>query len=131
MNQPNDFFTTAELNPHNFPTTPEIDANLDELHDRLNQLRTAYNKPLVLTSCLRSEALQQKLIEEGKSTAFASKHLIGAAADIADSDGKVHAFLQSNPELVEKIGLWMENRQGPWQHVQIMPPKSGKRWFNP
>lgn len=27
--------------------------------------------------------------------------------------------------------LWFEVRQGPWQHFQIVPPASGKRWFYP
>lgn len=125
------YFSDDELNPHHYPTTSEIDANLNILRDKLNQLRVAYNKPLIITSGLRSQDQQKQLISEGKSKASTSKHLIGAAADVSDTNGSLHAFLQTNPELCESIGIWMENRQGPWIHIQILPPASGRRWFNP
>jgi hypothetical protein len=40
-----------------------------------------------------------------------------------------------HPELLESIGLWCEERQGNWQHLQCLPFGSYKpgqtRWFNP
>lgn len=120
-----------ELNEHNFPTTPEIDANLAILLDRINKVRTAWGKPMIVTSGLRDEAKQQALIAEGKSNAPHSHHLTGEAVDILDEDGSLHAWTKENEKLMEEIGLWMEERQGPWQHYQIVPPKSGHRWFLP
>jgi uncharacterized protein YcbK (DUF882 family) len=120
-----------ELNPHNYPTTPEIDANLLVLLNKINQVRTAYGIPMIVTSGLRDQAQQQQLIAEGKSNAPRSHHLTGEAVDIYDPDGKLHEFTLNNQALMESIGLYMETRQGSWQHYQIVAPASGKRWFNP
>ncbi len=121
-----------ELNPHGYPTTPEIDANLQILLTRLNAVRSAYGKPMTITSGLRSNAQQQGLIEAGKSNAVHSKHLSGQAADIAD-DGKLKAWVMVNLALIEEIGLWMEAFESTptWVHMQIIAPKSGKRFFIP
>lgn len=121
----------SELNPHKYPTNPEIDANLQTLLERLNVLRKSYGKPMTISSGLRSEAQQEALIAAGKSNAPKSKHLIGAAADIADGSGEFYDWCKTNEELLEQTGLWCEERQGGWQHLQILPPKSGKRWFFP
>lgn len=123
--------TAAELNPHNYDTTPEIDANLAELLKRINVVRKAYAKPMVVTSGLRSQQQQQDLIAAGKSNAPKSNHLTGKAVDILDKDGQLHQWCKDSTDLLAKIGLWMEERQGPWQHFQSCPPKSKKRWFNP
>lgn len=120
-----------ELNPHGYPTTPEIDANLAVLYDRINQVRLAYGAPMVVTSGLRSEAQQEALIASGRSTATKSKHLVGAAVDIADADGSLNHWCKENEDFLKQIGLWLETRQGPWQHLQCLPPASGHQWFNP
>lgn len=121
----------AELNPHKYPTTPEIDANLAVLLKRLNLVRMAYGKPMTITSGLRSDAQQKALIAAGKSNAPKSKHLIGAAADILDDTGGFYDWCRAHETILKEIGLWCEERQGNWQHLQIYPPKSGKRWFTP
>lgn len=131
MNQPTDFFTHQELNPHNYPETPEISGNLSILHERLNELRSTYGRPMVITSCLRSQAQQQELIAQGKSNAPKSHHLTGEAVDIQDTSGSFYDWCKANEDILIKIGFWMEERQGGWQHLQICPPKSGSRWFKP
>lgn len=123
--------SAKELNEHGYATTPEIDANLAILLTRLNIIRTAWGRPMTITSGLRSEAQQEALIAAGKSNAHHSKHLIGAAADIADDDGSFYDWCRANEELLEQARLWCEERQGNWQHFQIYPPMSGKRWFSP
>lgn len=62
-----------------------------------------------------------------------SKHLTGQAADIADADGKLKAWLLAYPEHMESIGLWAEDASHTkgWVHLQSCPPASGKRWFIP
>lgn len=123
--------SALELNEHGYATTPEIDANLATLLTRLNRIRTAWGKPMTITSGLRSESQQESLIRAGKSNAHHSKHLIGAAADVADDDGSFYDWCMANEALLEEVGLWCEQRQGAWQHMQIFPPASGKRWFIP
>ncbi len=120
-----------ELNKHNYATTPEIDENLSILCDRLNTLQQACGLVFVITSGLRSQEQQNDLILMGKSNAVHSNHLIGAAADVYDLSGEINKWCLANIERLEGIGLWCENRQGPWQHLQIKCPKSGHRWFNP
>lgn len=122
-----------ELNPHKYQTNREIDYNLNVLLERMNTVRAAYGKPMVVTSGLRSESQQQQLIKEGKSTATKSNHLMGKACDIKDSDGRLADWIKKHIDLMIQIGLWFEDfdyTEG-WVHFQIVPPKSGKRFFIP
>lgn len=121
-----------ELNPHNYPTTPEIDSNLLELQRLINIVRLHYGQPLTVTSGLRSQAQQDGLIAEGKTDARASQHIIGNAVDIHD-DGNIKPWVMANMPLIEQIGLWMESFDytKTWVHFQSHPPKSGKRFFIP
>jgi uncharacterized protein YcbK (DUF882 family) len=123
----------SELNPHKYPTVPNVDKNLQTLFERLVEFQDAWKKDFVITSGLRSEAQQEGLIAAGKSTAHASKHIAGAAADILDEDGSLAEFVKSNLPLMQKIGFWMEefSHTKGWVHVQIMPPGSGNRVFIP
>lgn len=112
-----------ELNPHNYPTTPEIAANLQELWKRLNRVRDAWGEPMTITSGLRSQADQQRI----NPKAPASKHLLGLAADVADG-GDLKAWILKNVPLMEKIGLWFEDFSSTptWVHFQIKPYGSWK-----
>lgn len=121
----------SEINSHKYPTTPEIDNNLNALCKKLNVIRAAYGKSMVVTSGLRSEGQQKKLISIGLSTATKSNHLTGSACDILDRDESLWKWCLDNMDLLVSTGLWLENRQGPWVHFQIVPPHSGKRIFNP
>jgi hypothetical protein len=123
----NDMITMQELNPHNYPTTPEIDTNLAILLERINKVRDAYNIPMIVTSGLRSEADQMRINPKAPH----SNHKIGAAVDIFDKDAALYNWCKANEVLLVEIGLWMEERQGEWQHFQIFPPKSQHRWFSP
>lgn len=125
--------TLKELNPRNFPTTPEIDANLKILLEKMNKVRVAYAQPMIVTSGLRSEKLQEALIIAGKSTATRSKHLLGQACDIQDKNGKLTKWIKANLKLMADVGLWLEDFEYTigWCHFQSVPPKSGKRIFIP
>ena len=127
--------TLKELNPKNYPVTPEIEENLQKLHKAMNIIRSAYGKPMIVTSGLRDvehhkNIYRKKGISEDKIP-MGSKHLVGAACDIYDPTGELHQWCRDNPEILEQAGVWLETRQGNWQHFQIEPPKSGNRWFNP
>lgn len=126
-----------ELNPKNFPTTPEIDTNLNTLLERMNKVRTAWNKPMTVTSGLR-DLEDHKRIYKAKGVAEAkiplqSRHLYGKAVDIADPKGELWTWCKANEALLKDIGLWMEHGDSTkgWCHFQIEPPKSGKRFFKP
>lgn len=123
----------SELNPHNYRTDEGIDANLSILLNKLNQIRTKYGIPMIVTSGLRSQAQQDGLIAAGKSNAPKSHHLTGEAADVLDSDGALKSWVMANLSFIEDVGLWMEDFSSTpnWVHFQIVPPRSGKRFFIP
>ena len=125
--------TLKELNIHNYPTTPEIDANLQMLLEKINKVRTAYAIPMIVTSGLRSKVQQQDLIAQGKSNAPKSRHLTGEACDILDSDKALQKWCLENINLLEEFGLWCEDFSATpnWAHFQIVPPRSGNRFFIP
>jgi hypothetical protein len=61
-----------------------------------------------------------------------SRHLYGQAVDIYDPGLKLTAWLKENDsQRLKNAELWCEEGNSDWVHFQIVPPKSGKRWFNP
>lgn len=114
--------TMAEL-------TPEQVANINTLVPRVNELLEAFGEYRKVNSGYRSQADQQRI----NPSAPKSKHLLCAAVDLSDPDGKLAAFCMANLPLISKIGLWLENPQKTkgWVHAQCLPPKSGSRVFNP
>jgi uncharacterized protein YcbK (DUF882 family) len=122
-----------ELNKRNHPTDAIIRSNLQVLCERLNKVRAAWGKPMIVTSGLRSDKQQAELIKAGKSTATKSRHLVGLAADIADPDGELGRWLLENVKLLEEVGLWCEHPDHTpgWAHLQASPPRSGRRFFKP
>lgn len=122
-----------ELNPHAYPTNPNIDKNLGSLFQRLMELQAACKMDFVFTSALRSEAAQQVLVETGKTNAIHSKHCAGAAADIYDPKKKLQKYLTENSDILKVIGLWCEDFKYTknWVHCQTLAPLSGKRFFIP
>jgi hypothetical protein len=121
-----------ELNPRNFPVTDEIAEHLNTLLHRLNEIRSLYKRPMIITSGLRSAEHQNKLITQGVSNAKKSKHLLGQAADV-QCNGGLKNWVLDNIREVERIQLWMEDFTATptWVHFQIVPPRSGKRFFLP
>jgi hypothetical protein len=62
-----------------------------------------------------------------------SKHMLGQAIDISDPEGDLDEWCMDNPDILQSIGLWLEHPSATksWCHVQVVPPKSGKRVFYP
>lgn len=118
-----------ELNPHSYPTTEEIDKNLTTLLECMNQVRTLWAKPMIVTSGLRSQEDQARINPQAPK----SKHLLGQAVDISDPDGSLSEWVEDNVGVMIRVGLWMEDfdyTKG-WVHFQCVPPLSGKRFFIP
>jgi hypothetical protein len=86
-----------------------------------SQLASGWRPPTI-NSCTPGAALN-------------SKHMTAEAGDLMDPHGDFKAWL-ATPEgqysLVD-IGLWMEDpgHTPTWVHLQVKPPKSGKRTFLP
>lgn len=120
-------------------TTPEVLANLNRLFATLKIIEEKYGKSLTITSGYRSikkhlEIYAKKGITDQTKIPMKSKHLFGLAADIYDPNGLFNIWCKKNEKWLESIGVFLENRQGPWQHIQIEKFASyhpGNIWFNP
>lgn len=112
--------------------------NLEELLKRINVIRTVYGKPMTVTSGYRSlqdhlRIYSSKGITDRSKIPMASKHLYGQAVDIYDPNKELQAWVKQNVKVLEDIGLWCEDFGSTpnWCHFQIVPPRSGKRFFIP
>ncbi len=117
--------------------------NLRLLLEKLNEVRKLYGKPMGVTSGLRTpldhlriyqeKAAREKKPFDIKRVPTASKHLIGAAADIYDPKRTLTAWCLTHQDDLERLGLYCEdfNYTRSWVHFQITAPKSGKRFFKP
>lgn len=120
----------SELNPHKYETTPEIQNNLETLLAILQEIRLDWGKPMTITSGLRSKADQDRI----NPSAPKSNHLRGLAADVSDKGHVLYNWLtaDNNKKAIE-YGVYLEHKSATksWCHIQIVPPKSGKRVFYP
>lgn len=59
-----------------------------------------------------------------------SNHILGLAIDLEDRNRRLTAFCVDH---AEELDFWMEtpNATPSWCHIQIIPPKSGKRVYLP
>ena len=62
-----------------------------------------------------------------------SLHIICKACDLSDSDEALDDWCLEHPDVLERLGLWQESPRSTlgWCHVQIVPPRSGRRVFSP
>lgn len=62
-----------------------------------------------------------------------SSHIVGLGGDIKDPDRAFAQWCVNNTDKLAACGIWMEDpRWTPtWVHLQITPPKSGKRIYIP
>lgn len=117
------------------------------LLDKGNQLRTYYNKPMIINRGYSSSEDQIRIykeIAEKKGIPFdqtkvpmGSEHIKGGAMDVSDPHQELQKYILANLPLMEKIGLWFEDFSATptWVHCQVRPYgswKSGKsRFFKP
>ena len=118
--------------------SPEIQANLLKLLDKLNLLRKIYNKPMIISSGLRSmedhlRIYKSKGITDPKRIPMKSNHLFGLAVDIYDPKQEFQKWIMENLEVLESLDLYLEDfKYTPtWCHIQIVAPSSKKRFFIP
>lgn len=117
-------------------------ANLEILLERMNKVREKYGKAMTVTSGYRSMddhlriykdlAKQRGQVYDESKVPKQSKHLYGQAVDISDPDGSLFQWTKDNEQFLVDVELWMEEKDDVKRvHFQILPPKSGKRWFLP
>jgi hypothetical protein len=125
-----------------YPGIPEDHKiNLFHLHRAANLLATLSNLPVIINSPglnrrrsgYRTREMQQSIYANKKSVPMGSLHLVGAAFDALDRDGKIQRWVLDNLEFLERQDFYCESfeRTAGWLHLQILPSKSGKRFFLP
>lgn len=123
--------------------TPEVQANLKILLEKMNKVRAAWAKPMTVTSGLRTMEDHLRIYREiaakkgekfdQSKVPMKSTHLFGQAVDIFDPKRELQAWVNANLKMMEDLGFWFEDFSATsnWVHFQIVPPKSGKRFFMP
>lgn len=109
--------------------TQEISDNLDKLLIPLNIIRDAWGKPMLVTSGWRPPSINGST----PGAAPHSKHMLGLAADIADPDGSLWAWVLENLQLMKDQDIFLEDKRWTkgWVHFGLGQPSSGKRIFVP
>jgi len=111
-----------------YPLTPELERNLQELLRRLNLFRQIYGRPMVVTSGYRPAALNKQV-----GGAKNSAHMTCEACDFRDEKGELRRYILQNPNVLEVCDLYCEDFSftPTWVHLQTRRTKSGKRIFKP
>lgn len=96
-------FTIDEL-CHGLIPTEKQKKNLEKLIKALNILGVVYPAPVAVIRGLRTEKQN-----EAVGGIPNSPHLTGEAVDLQDKDHKLSQFILNNIDLLERVGLYMEN----------------------
>lgn len=109
--------------------TKAIHQNLLVLLRKMNMIRKTYNKPMIVTSGWRPQAINATT----KGAAKNSKHVSGLAVDIKDTDSALWNWCMENLEMIQGLGLYLEDKRytKTWVHFQLGAPSSGLRIFKP
>ena len=109
--------------------TGTILENASETVNRANLLLRAFGQERTVNSGWRPPSVNAAT----PGAALKSKHMTGQAIDLADPEGDLDEWCFDHPDILERIGLWQEHPASTknWCHVQIVPPKSGRRVFYP
>ena len=115
--------------------TDQIRANASETVARANLLISSYRmltkdtEHRKVTSGWRPASVNAAT----PGAAPRSKHMTGQAIDISDPEGDLDEWCADHPDILQTIGVWLEHPSATkgWSHLQIVPPKSGKRVFFP
>ena len=119
--------TVKDLNPNQYITTEIQLQNLEKLAEAISGLEILMNREFYVTSGLRSMSDQMRI----NPAVLNSSHLHGSAVDLLDVDGSIDSWCVSNLDALIRLGLYLESpTETPrWSHLQITPPKSGRRVF--
>ena len=120
--------------------TPEVKANAEKTVALVNGLLAVLETagiPLeihpVNRTVISSGWRPHQINRQVKGAAVRSKHITGEAIDLYDPEGAIDDYLIDNPEPLVALGLYQEHPSATkgWAHIQIIPPRSGKRVFYP
>ena len=111
--------------------TDEIRANAQATVDAANELlaRAGRSDIHTVNSGWRPKTVNESTANSGSQ----SRHITAEAVDLPDRDRTLATWCVDNLDVLAEIGLWAEDPRWTksWLHVQIVPPKSGKRVYIP
>lgn len=95
--------------------------------DLANQALEAFGKKRRVVSGWRPGSINAAT----KGASPNSKHVLCQAIDLEDLNRELTNWCLNNPDILAKLGLWMEDPRDAttWVHWQTIPPNSGKRIF--
>jgi len=124
-----------------FKISDEHEANVEQLLINVNKLMLIYGHDFTVTSGYRTlpehlAIYKAKGITDQSKIPMKSLHLSGQAVDVVPHGLRVsdlQSYIKDHIRVCEEIGLWFEDfKYTPtWVHIQIVPPKSGNRFFVP
>lgn len=115
--------------------TEEVTKNATKLVAKASLLLSHFGEDRICTSGFRPSSYNKQIGGSPNSL-----HCRGLAIDLWDFDKKLGLWCKANENLLEELGLYLEdlsvthagdNPNKYWVHAQIVPPRSGKRWFIP
>lgn len=125
----------------------EHQENLEELLIKISAMEDSFGRPFACSSGYRTlehheeiyRIKNEKRIEAGLKPVpipMGSRHLEGLAVDVLDPKRVLQHWILDHLEYAEDHGLYFEAFDAcqfptPWVHIQIVPPRSGKRFFEP
>jgi hypothetical protein len=112
-----------------YPLNDELRANADEIVAKASELLSRFGQLRRVSSGWRPPAINATT----PGAARKSLHMSCEAVDLEDEDGSLDDWCLEHPEVLQEIGLWQEHPAATkgWCHLQIVPPRSGKRVFFP
>lgn len=107
----------------------QISDNIDQLLIPINKIRDAYGYSMIVASGWRPPAINLST----PGAAAHSKHMIGLAVDIQDTNGALMKWVLQNLQLMKDLNIFIEDfcYTPNWVHLQLGKPTSGKRIFIP
>ena len=109
--------------------TDAMRQNAVEVVNKANNLLTTFGEDRGVASGWRPVEVN-RLVPNAART---SNHMTCQAIDIEDHDGMLDDWCCDNVQYLEMHGLYLEHPASTkgWTHIQIVPPRSGKRIFYP
>lgn len=104
-----------------YPLTPQLEVNLSILVQKINILEASCPFKFKLTSGYRPGRFNT-----AAKGAKNSAHLTCEAVDVADAKGILKEYLVKNIEILNKLGLYMEDpaKTKTWVHLQTRKTKN-------
>jgi DNA-directed RNA polymerase subunit M/transcription elongation factor TFIIS len=110
--------------------TKEIEQNAKNLLDKINAfLHEIGIKERKVNSGWRPAGIN----DTTQNAAKGSNHLKALAIDLEDKNGDLRTLVLKNLDKAKQYGIYFEDMRWTkgWIHMQIVPPKSGKRIYIP